>query len=482
MADEAQRCKDEGSAVAKSVELVGAGARILLTATPVQNNLSELRALLNLAVVGAAGTREQWRSTVERPIEASKAADASLTVRIAGQLAVTRLHQRLLRCMLLARSNDHPGAYPLPRVYTLLLRMTPLQRSVYEAMVDNFDSSKAFLFSTHLQTLLLHPKLLGKHLTSTLGFLAPRLKAYRWPQDPRQMLMLSSTTRAAVELLEAILDQTNDRVVVVSASVAVLELVAAYVRSRAGGREMLQRLTGEKATDRARDAASAAMEGRGAGRVLLLSLTLAAGLNLQGCNHMILLAPTWNPTEDVQALGRLARPGQQKQSFHYRLGAAGTLSEDIFIRQKDKQGLARAVTSGVLGSLSAVERDLMFAVDADGAPSRLASALSGAPSGGVFGARVLDDAVRPAGFGSAVPECPALEALLGATVAVEPRGEQNDDPNAMLVEEEQRPLVAHVWRAERREWLGNGPVEPPAPAPREGAAEHRLMHRQRGTW
>ena len=249
-----------------------------------------------------------------------------------------------------------------------------------------------------------------------------------------------------------------------------VDLLDAYVRSRPGGRELLHRLTGETASDRARDAATAAMEGRGAGRVLLLSLTLAAGLNLQGCNHMILLAPTWNPTEDVQALGRLARPGQQKQSFHYRLGVAGTLSEDIFIRQKDKQGLARAVTSGVLGTLLATERYKMFAVDDEGAASRLASALLGTRSGGVFGARVLDDAARPASLASVVPECPVLEALLRVTVAVAPHGGQNADPNAMLVEEQQRPLVAHAWRAEHKEWLGNGRVERPAPAPRDGAA------------
>ena len=68
------------------------------------------------------------------------------------------------------------------------------------------------------------------------------------------------------------------------------------------------------------------MEGAGRGRVLLLSLRLAVGLNLQGgVSHMVMLAPEWNPSTDVQALGRLARPGQLKETFHYRLGVAGAM-------------------------------------------------------------------------------------------------------------------------------------------------------------
>ena len=85
------------------------------------------------------------------------------------------------------------------------------------------------------------------------------------------------------------------------------------------------------------------MEGAGRGRVLLLSLRLAVGLNLQGgVSHMVMLAPEWNPSTDVQALGRLARPGQLKETFHYRLGVAGFLALVDFLGQFLVQGFGIA--------------------------------------------------------------------------------------------------------------------------------------------
>ena len=46
-------------------------------------------------------------------------------------------------------------------------------------------------------------------------------------------------------------------------------------------------------------------------RVCLLSLELGVGINLIGANHLIMLSPSYNPADDIQAMARIHRGGMQ---------------------------------------------------------------------------------------------------------------------------------------------------------------------------
>jgi DNA repair and recombination protein RAD54 and RAD54-like protein len=63
------------------------------------------------------------------------------------------------------------------------------------------------------------------------------------------------------------------------------------------------------------------------------------GLNLVGANRIILVDADWNPASDIQAMGRVFRQGQKKQSFIYRMFTSGTVEEIICQRQIQKGGL-----------------------------------------------------------------------------------------------------------------------------------------------
>ena len=67
------------------------------------------------------------------------------------------------------------------------------------------------------------------------------------------------------------------------------------------------------------------------------------GLNLVGADRAVLYDPSWNPTDDTQAIDRCYRIGQKKPVTVYRLISAGTVEESMYEKQIHKDGLRRSV-------------------------------------------------------------------------------------------------------------------------------------------
>ena len=77
---------------------------------------------------------------------------------------------------------------------------------------------------------------------------------------------------------------------------------------------------------------------------LMLVSTKAGGLglNLAAANKVIIFAPNWNPSFDLQAQDRAFRIGQQRFVSVYRLITSGTIEEVVYNRQIAKQQMANA--------------------------------------------------------------------------------------------------------------------------------------------
>jgi Helicase conserved C-terminal domain len=97
-------------------------------------------------------------------------------------------------------------------------------------------------------------------------------------------------------------------------------------------------------------------------KLFLLSTKAAnAGINLQSANRVIIFESSFNPADDLQAIHRCYRYGQDKSVFIYRLVMKGMMEEKIYRRQIDKQNLALRVIDAQMNDreFSSLEKDLM---------------------------------------------------------------------------------------------------------------------------
>ena len=270
VADEAHALRTAGTDRYDAVARLKARARVLLTATPVQNNLTELHSLVSLAVPGALRDGAWFREYIEAPIEAARADVVGLEEALAGELAAVELEQ-LLAPLLLARELAANCKLPAA-VYTVPLRPSPLQRELYALLLAGAAELGEGLAVTRLQALkllLLHPRLLCAR--SSMAYLLGPHVPRSWPACPRAMLMLSSKTRALVLLLEHVVEHSSEGVVVVSSSVVLLEtLIEPYLAQLEGvGRDGYVSITGKRKGVRSAELFNARDSGV---RVLLLSL------------------------------------------------------------------------------------------------------------------------------------------------------------------------------------------------------------------
>ena len=126
VADEAQHVKNPHSATAQELRTIGARARVALTGTPVENNLSELWAILDWTTPGLLGQLGTFRTRYARAVEEGE--DPAAAERLA----------RLVRPFLLRRRKSDPGIAPElpPKTETdRAVSLTTEQAGLYEAVV-----------------------------------------------------------------------------------------------------------------------------------------------------------------------------------------------------------------------------------------------------------------------------------------------------------------------------------------------------------
>ena len=332
--DEAHRIQNPKAKQSVAVAGVGmaASARILVTATPLANNLAEFGALLQHAQPGLLGDVTGFDACFAQPFEAGRARGASEQAKAAMRLAadgVKQLRESLTLRRTRAQLQKASGCPQITaHVYILVHRLQQHERDIYEELArgggDAESRKPALARLTMLKNLLLHPEMLrdkavsGPVVDRAIPFFPERKTA------PRPLAHLSTKLQVVLALVDEIVSTMGDRVVVASYSVVVLDYLAASLRATFGPAAVCKLAGG----------ASGQMQmindfNTGSTvKVFLLSALMAPGLTLVGANHLIALEPHWNPARDTQLLGRIVREGQTALAcHHYRLAAGGTIEE-----------------------------------------------------------------------------------------------------------------------------------------------------------
>ncbi|MFE2944665.1 DEAD/DEAH box helicase [Streptomyces sp. NPDC059255] len=321
VADEAQHVKNPHSATAKQLRVLGGRARVALSGTPVENNLSELWAILDWTTPGLLGRLGTFRTRYAHSVESGD--DPAAAERLAA----------LVRPFLLRRRKSDPGIAPeLPpktetdRAVSLTAEQTGLYEAVVRETLAAISAADGMERRGMIVALLTSLKQICNHPAQYLKEELPRLAGR------------SGKLELLDELLDTILAE-GASVLVFTQYVRMARLLESHLAARGvptqflhGGTPVPQR---EAMVDRFQN---------GEVPVFLLSLKAAGtGLNLTRAEHVVHFDRWWNPAVEAQATDRAYRIGQHRPVQVHRMITEGTIEDRIAELLARKQRLADAV-------------------------------------------------------------------------------------------------------------------------------------------
>ncbi|XP_060928234.1 DNA excision repair protein ERCC-6-like [Limanda limanda] len=391
--DEAHKIKTSTTKTAKSASAIPSKNRVLLTGTPVQNNLRELWALFDFACHGTLlGTSKTFKTEYENPITRAREKDAT-----PGEMALgSRMSENLMTIIqpyFLRRTksevqknkmkNTHPkeeesdnkdqsqvsippkdcGAVmpSLTRKNDLIVwtYLSPVQEDIYQQFIS-LDTIKELLLTTRsplaeltiLKKLCDHPRLLSAGAIAKLGLEDSAAENHQSEDRdtvdhgianvPDDTLVSESGKMVFLFVLLEQLRQEGHRTLVFAHYRKVLDIMERILGNR--GFKVL-RLDGTITQLAERERRISLFQTDESYSVFLLTTMVGGvGITLTGADRVVIFDPSWNPATDAQAVDRAYRIGQTKNIVVYRLITCGTVEEKIYRRQVFKDSLIRQNT------------------------------------------------------------------------------------------------------------------------------------------
>ncbi|XP_023230728.1 DNA repair and recombination protein RAD54-like [Centruroides sculpturatus] len=364
--DEGHRLKNSDNQTYNALNKLQAKRRILISGTPIQNDLLEYFSLVHFVNEGILGTAQEFKRKFETPIIRSRDAHASDAEQQKGNERLEELLSIVNKCMIRRTSALLSKYIPVKIELVVCCMMTPLQNDIYVNFVKSLDILKlnnakekgnkvnvSLSAITSLKKLCNHPDLIYEKCQESPN---EYLKYFPENYNPKNLLPeLSGKMKVLDCLLAVIKSTTKDKVVLVSNYTQTLDLFEKLSRLR---NYKYVRLDGTMSIKKRAKVVETFNNPDNDEFIFMLSSKAGGcGLNLIGANRLVMFDPDWNPANDGQAMARVWRDGQKKQCYIYRLLTTGTIEEKIFQRQTHK----RALSSCVVDNTENVERHFSLA-------------------------------------------------------------------------------------------------------------------------
>ncbi|HKU31904.1 MAG TPA: DEAD/DEAH box helicase [Arthrobacter sp.] len=337
MLDEAQFVKNHQSKAYQCARKLPAGFKLVITGTPLENNLMEFWALTSIVAPGLFSSPRRFAEYYQKPVE--KNGDKA-------QLAKLR---RRVRPLMLRRTKEQViKDLPPKQEQVLEVVLNPRHHKVYQThlqrerqkilgLIDDINKNRFTIFQS--LTLL-------RQLSLDASLVDESLSAVR-----------SSKIDVLFEQLEDIIAEGH-RTLIFSQFTGFLGKVRARLEE-----EGVEYCYLDGGTRNRADVVSEFKNG--AAPVFLISLKAGGfGLNLTEADYVFLLDPWWNPASEAQAVDRTHRIGQARNVMVYRLVAKDTIEEKVMALKAKKSQLFADVMEGDAlsgGALTAEDLAGLFA-------------------------------------------------------------------------------------------------------------------------
>lgn len=351
IADEGHRLKTVQNKSAKAIQTLNTARRVILSGTPIQNDLSEFFAMVDFVNPGILGTLKAFLKEFEGPIVRSRQPNALKKDIEKGEARNEEL-SALTSMFILRRTADLLSKYLPPKTeYVLFCNPTPTQSHIYRLVLSSpmfqcalGNSESALQLINVLKKLCNSPSLLSPKsgdekppalMVSILESLGSKMSRHLTPSA-------SGKIRVLDQLLHVLHTTTDEKVLLISNYTSTLDLLSILLSSLS---LPYLRLDGSTQTSKRQSLVDTFNHSP---PTICFAFLLSAkaggvGLNLVGASRLILFDVDWNPATDLQAMARIHRDGQTRHTRIYRFLLKGALEEKIWQRQVTKIGLADSV-------------------------------------------------------------------------------------------------------------------------------------------
>jgi superfamily II DNA or RNA helicase len=343
LADEAQHLKNRRTQAAQALRVLHGRSRFLLTGTPLENSLDDLRSLFEFLMPGFLPKLPPGLKREERAFH-----DERLRVQTAPY--ILRRTKAAVAPELPPKIEQVVWCEPTAAQAALYRRM---QEDTERALIDLAASGASegrLHLATLTQLLRLRQLCCDPRLVSEVGRVVPNAPQRVEDNPPYQN---SAKLDAFRELLAESIDEGH-RMLVFSQFTSLLALL----REELDAEGVTHCYLDGSMSPKTRQAAVDRFQNDATIPVFLISLKAGGtGLNLTGADTVVHYDPWWNPAVEAQATDRTHRIGQTKVVTSYRLICSGTVEEKVMALQEEK----RALLAGVFEASDAAAAKLSLA-------------------------------------------------------------------------------------------------------------------------
>ncbi|KAL0478498.1 BTAF1, partial [Acrasis kona] len=379
--DEGHIIKNKKTQITKAVKMVRANHRLILSGTPIQNNVIELWSLFDFLMPGFLGTEKEFNHRYSKPISSSKDAKANSKEQAAGTLAMEALHRQVLPFLLRRVKEDVLHDLPEKIIQDYYCDLSPLQHQLYEDFSKKNmkegedeqmnDSVHVFKALQYLRKLCNHPRLVltpqhpqyeqvmedlnreGKNLSDIS--LSPKLSSLKQLlqecgigiKHQQQSDSMDSGTECSA----------GHRVLLFCQMKSMLDIIEHDLFKNEMKEVTYMRLDGSIDANKRLSIVNQFNADPTIDVLLLTTRVGGLGLNLTGADTVIFVEHDWNPSADLQAMDRAHRLGQKRVVNVYRLITKNTLEEKIMGLQKFKTNISKTVVNRDNSSLKTMDTE-----------------------------------------------------------------------------------------------------------------------------
>ncbi|XP_063918489.1 DNA excision repair protein ERCC-6-like [Zophobas morio] len=352
--DEGHKIRNPNAKISIAVKQIRTPHRLMLSGSPMQNNLQELWSLFDFTNPGMLGNLNTFMEHFNNPIVQGGFVN-STPMQEATALSVATTLKNVITPYLLRRSKDEVQSHislPNKTEQVLFCSLTEEQVDLYKGYLmsdhigsilgknmknwfsENQTRANVLIAITALRKICNHPDIylheadeaeknieeqpvehqFGYYKKSGKMIVVSALLKI-WKKQKHRVLLFTQS-RAMITVFEEFLKQQEYKYLKMDGSTA--------VRSR---QTLINKFNEDSSYD-----------------VFLLTTRVGGlGVNLTGADRVIIYDPDWNPATDTQARERAWRIGQDKEVTIYRLLSAGTIEEKMYQRQVWKQLLSNKI-------------------------------------------------------------------------------------------------------------------------------------------